>query len=156
VPWHTQAAAIIFRLTGDAQWRDYIFEMNDWLLQHQEYGGTVEPDYWGRFYSPHKPEYGPPHASATGVYLEGLVDAWLLAREAGDDKRSAAYLQAIKRGIRSIAQLQFSSALDCYYISRKQRVMGAIRTESDNNEIRIDNMQHALAALLKFKTALRN
>ena len=156
VPWHTQAAAIIFRLTGDAQWRDYIFEMNDWLLQHQEYGGTVEPDYWGRFYSPHKPEYGPPHASATGVYLEGLVDAWLLAREAGDDKSSAAYLQAIKRGIRSMAQLQFSSALDCYYISRKQRVMGAIRTESDNNEIRIDNMQHALAALLKFKTALRN
>jgi len=31
-------------------------------------------------------------------------------------------------------------------------VIGAIRTESDNNEIRIDNMQHALAALLKYKT----
>lgn len=153
VPWHTQAATIILRLTGDQQWRDYIFEMNDWLLPHQQWGDDVEPDHCGRFYSPSKPEYGPPHASSTGVFLEGLVDAWSLAREAGDEIRARQYLQAIERGIRSIAQLQFTGASDTYYISRKQRVMGAIRTESDNNEIRIDNMQHALAALLKFKSA---
>jgi hypothetical protein len=151
VPWHSQATTILYRLTGDISLRDYVFEMNDWLLLHQQWGGNLDRDYWGRFYNPDKPEYGPPHASATGVYLEGLVDALSLAQEAGDAKRAALYLEAIERGILSIAQLQFSDDSDAFYVSHRERVMGAVRTESDNNEIRIDNMQHALAALLKFR-----
>lgn len=151
VPWHSQAAAILHRLTGDPALRDFIFEMNDWLLPHQQWGGSLDPDYWGRFYTPDKPNYGPPHASATGVYLEGLVDALALARETGDTVRTASYGQAIERGIRSLAQLQYRDDLDAYYISRKERVTGAIRTESDNNEIRIDNLQHGLMALLKYR-----
>jgi hypothetical protein len=151
VPWHSQAALILYRLTGDAGIRDFIFEMNDWLLPHQQWGGSVDLDYWGRFYSPHRPEYGPPHASATGVYLEGLVDALVLARDVGDTVRAAFYKQAIERGIRSIAQLQFRDDLDAYYVAKKERVIGAIRTESANNEIRIDNLQHGLMALLKYR-----
>lgn len=156
VPWHSQAAAILYKLTGDAALRDFVFEMNDWLLPHQQWGGSVDFDHWGRFYSPNKPEYGPPHASATGVYLEGLVDALALAREAGDALRAASYKQAIERGIRSLAQLQFRDDLDAYYVSQKERVIGAIRTESYNNEIRIDNLQHGLMALLKYRDFDRN
>ena len=151
VPWHSQAALILYRLTGDEGISDFIFEMNDWLLPHQQWGGSVDLDHWGRFYSPHRPEYGPPHASATGVYLEGLVDALVLAREVGDTVRAAFYKQAIERGIRSLAQLQFRDDLDAYYVSQKERVIGAIRTESANNEIRIDNLQHGLMALLKYR-----
>ncbi len=150
-PWHTQAAAILLKLTGKAELRDFIFEMNDWLLAHQQWGGSLPKDCWGRFFTPEKPSYGPPHASATGVYLEGLVDAWALARELGDSQREAAYQQAIARGIRSIAQLQYRDEVDAYYICRRDRVIGAIRTEADNNEIRIDNLQHGLMALLKFQ-----
>jgi hypothetical protein len=151
VPWHSQAAMILYKLTGDVTLRDFVFEMNDWLLPHQQWGGSVDLDHWGRFYSPHRPEYGPPHASATGVYLEGLVDALALAREAGDKLRAVFYKQAIERGIRSLAQLQFRDDLDAYYVSQKERVIGAIRTESYNNEIRIDNLQHGLMALLKYR-----
>ncbi len=151
VPWHSQAALILYRLTGDEGIRDYIFEMNDWLLPHQQWGGSADLDHWGRFYSPNKPKYGPPHASSTGVYLEGLVDALVLARDVGDTVRAAAYQQAIHRGIRSLAQLQFRDDLDAYYVSHKERVIGAIRTESYNNEIRIDNLQHGLMALLKYR-----
>lgn len=151
VPWHSQAALILYRLTGDEGIRDFIFEMNDWLLPHQQWGGSVDLDHWGRFYSPHKPKYGPPHASSTGVYLEGLVDALVLARDAGDTVRAAAYRQAVERGIRSLAQLQFRDDLDAYYVSHKERVIGAIRTETYNNEIRIDNLQHGLMALLKYR-----
>lgn len=156
VPWHSQAAVILYRLTGDQGIRDFVFEMNDWLLPHQQWGGSVDPDHWGRFYSPHKPKYGPPHASSTGVYLEGLVDALVLAREAGDAVRAATYKQAIDRGIRSLAQLQFRDELDAYYISRKERVIGALRTETYNNEIRIDNLQHGLMALLKYRELYRD
>ena len=151
VPWHSQAALILYRLTGDEGIRDYIFEMNDWLLPHQQWGGSVDLDHWGRFYSPHKPIYGPPHASSTGVYMEGLVDALFLAREVGDRVRTENYKQAIHRGIRALAQLQFRDDLDAYYVSLKERVIGAIRTESYNNEIRIDNLQHGLMALLKYR-----
>jgi hypothetical protein len=156
VPWHSQAALILYRLTGDTAMRDFIFEMNDWLLAHQQWGGSLDPDYWGRFYSPHKPSYGPPHASATGVYLEGLVDALVLAQEVGDEVRTDLYRQAIERGVRSLAQLQFRDEIDAYYVSRKERVIGAIRTESDNNEIRIDNLQHGLMALLKYRQISRD
>ena len=151
VPWHTQAVTMLYRITGDSALRDYVFEMNDWLIPHQQWGGSLDSDYWGRFYTPEKPIYGPPHASATGVYLEGLVDALDLALEAGDTKRAEAYRTSIARGIRSIAQLQFKDEIDAYYIRYRERVIGAIRTESDDNEIRIDNMQHALAALLKYR-----
>jgi hypothetical protein len=156
VPWHSQAALILYRLTGDTAMRDFIFEMNDWLLAHQQWGGSLERDYWGRFYSPQKPSYGPPHASATGVYMEGLVDALGLAQEIGDEVRTGLYRQAIERGIRSLAQLQFRDEVDAYYVSRKERVIGAIRTESDNNEIRIDNLQHGLMALLKYRQLCRD
>jgi hypothetical protein len=155
VPWHTQAATILFRLTGDSALRDYIFEMNDWLLPHQQWGGTLDLDCWGRFYSPDKP-YGNPHASATGVYLEGLVDALVLAREIGDESRAKAYDRAIQRGIRSMAQLQYHDEIDAYYVLRKDRVIGAVRTESANNEIRIDNLQHGLMALLKYREICRD
>jgi hypothetical protein len=151
VPWHSQAALILFKLTGNVEIRDFIFEMNDWLLQHQQWGGSVDLDHWGRFYSPGTPEYGPPHASATGVYLEGLVDAFALSREVGDTRRATSYRQTIERGIRSLAQLQYHDDLDAYYVSQKERVIGAIRTESYNNEIRIDNLQHGLMALLKYR-----
>ena len=155
VPWHTQAATILFRLTGDSTLRDYIFDMNDWLLPHQQWGGTLDLDYWGRFYSPDKP-YGNPHASATGVYLEGLVDALVLAREIGDERRAEAYDRAIQRGIRSMAQLQYQDEIDAFYVLKKDRVIGAVRTESANNEIRIDNLQHGLMALLKYRDICRD
>lgn len=153
VPWHSQAMATLFRLTGDTALRDFVFEMNDWLLPHQQWGGNLDHDHWGRFYSPERRDYGPPHASSTGVFMEGLVDAMTLAREAGETARAASYEEAIKRGIRSIAQLQYKDDLDAFYVSKRERVIGAIRTEADDNEIRIDNLQHALMALLRYRAA---
>jgi hypothetical protein len=151
VPWHTQAATALFEITGDQQLPGYIFEMNDWLLEHQQWGGVLDPDLWGRFYSPDKP-YGPPHASSTGVYLEGLVDALAVASALGDERRSIDYRRAVHRGMRSIAQLQFKDRLDAFYVKKIDAVLGAVRTETYNNEIRVDNIQHPTMALLKFKT----
>lgn len=151
VPWHTQAVCRLFRLTQDQSLRDYVFEMSDWLLPHQQWGDDIDPDLRGRFYSPERPDFGPPHASATGVYLEGLVDALEMARDAGDDTRAASYETAIRRGIRSLSQLQYRDEIDAFYVTHKQRVLGAIRTEVDNNEIRIDNLQHGLMALLRYR-----
>ena len=150
IPWHTQAYALLYRETGDRQFLDFIFEMNDWLLPMQQWEGTQYADVQGRFYDPGKP-YGPPHASSTGVYLEGLVDAYQLAVKEEDPTRAQAYQQAIWRGLRSVRQLQFRDELDLFYVSKTASVHGGLRTTVYDNVIRVDNVQHCLMALLKLE-----
>ena len=154
IPWHTQAYYIVWKQTRDPELRDWIFEMNDWLLGMQRRAGAVYPDTDGRFYDPTRP-FGPPHASSTGVYLEGLIDAHQLAREVGDANRAEAYRQAIVRGVRSAMQLEFSDRIDMFYVPGRDRdrVRGALRTTVYRNEIRVDNVQHVLMALQKILLA---
>ena len=147
VPWHSQAGALFFAASGETWLRDWIFEMNDWLLAMQQ-TAVPHPDLLGRFYDPTHPEYGPPHASSTGVYLEGLADAWLLAEAAGDAARVEAYGRAIRLGLRSIRQLQFRDE-DMAPYRHPERLAGGVRTEVYENGLRVDNVQHALGACLK-------
>ena len=154
VPWHTQACASLFAQSGRRELAEFVFEMNDWLLPMQQWD-EVAADLKGRFYNPKRPDYGPPHAASTGAYLEGLADACALARAVGDDARVAAYEGAINRGLRSLRQLQFRNARDSFYVSRKERVLGALRTEVYDNAVRIDSAAHALAAAIKVLSPMR-
>jgi hypothetical protein len=151
IGWHTQADYKIWRQTGDAALRDFVFEMNDWLIGLQQWAIPTEyRDLMGRFYAPGA-GYGPPHASSTGIYLEGLADAFRMARESGDTKRAEAYRLAILRGLRDVQQLQFADDVDLFYVPSGFRpfVKGGIRTTEYDNVIRIDNVQHNLMAMLK-------
>ena len=148
VPWHTQACVSLFAQTGDRDLADFVFEMNDWLLPMQQWDG-VPDDLRGRFYDPGRPHFGPPHAASTGAYLEGLADAMTLARALGEEARAASYRLAIDRGLRSLRQLQFRDDRDAFYIYRKRRVLGALRTEAYDNAVRIDSAAHALGAAIK-------
>lgn len=150
IPWHTQACTMVYDYTGENELRDWVFEMNDWLLPLQQWGPPLAPDLWGRFYDPGKPQYGPPHASSTGVYVEGLADALKLARDCGDMDRAAKYRRSIWQAVRSLRQLQFVDEIDAFYVSKRDRVLGGLRTETYNNEIRVDNVQHGFMGLLKF------
>jgi len=149
IPWHTQAYYKVWQITHDAELKDFIFEMNDWLLDFQEVDRSKYPDTQGRFYDSGRPQYGPPHASSTGVFLEGLVDAYLLAKESGDSERQDSYARAVRYGVRSLVQLQFADEIDMYYIHQRENVLGGLRTTVYDNSIRIDNVQHGLMALLK-------
>ena len=148
VPWHTQACTCLYAQTGRREFADFVFEMNDWLLPMQQWNG-LEPDLRGRFYDPRRPEFGPPHAASTGAYLEGLADAASLARALGDHSRALIYERSIHRGLRSLRQLQFRDERDAFYISRKKRVLGALRTEAYDNAVRVDSAAHALLAAIK-------
>ena len=148
VPWHTQACASLFAQTGSREFADFILEANDWLLPMQQWNG-LPIDMRGRFHDPARPEFGPPHAASTGAYLEGLSEAAIVARAVGEEGRASAYQLAVSRGLRSLRQLQFRDARDAFYVSRKRRVMGAIRTEVYDNAVRIDSAAHALLASIK-------
>ncbi len=123
--------------------------MNDWLLPYQQWDQiSAFPDAQGRFYDPDKP-YGPPHASSTGVYLEGLIDAFRLARSIGDEHRARRYALIIRRGLRNVMQLQYSSLQECAALPNPEMTLGGVRTTEYNNVIRVDNVQHNLMAVLK-------
>lgn len=149
VPWHTQAYFLVWKITKDEGLKNFIFEMNDWLLSMQQWESAEFADMRGRFYDPARAYFGPPHASSTGVYLEGLIDAFAIAKELGDQQRVENYRVTILRGIRSLMQLQYKDAVDCFYIKHVDRVLGGVRTTVYDNTIRIDNVQHGLMALLK-------
>jgi hypothetical protein len=149
IPWHTQAYYMVWKRTQDPELRDFMFEMNDFLSGFQQWDEAPYRDLRGRYYDPDRRHFGPPHASSTGVYLEGLTDARMLARAVGDKEREQRYNQTIKRSLRSLMQLQFVDDVDTYYISKKSRVLGGVRTNEYDNAIRVDNVQHSLMGLQK-------
>lgn len=81
--------------------------------------------------------------------MEGLADAFALARATGNHAHATRYERALARGLRSLRQLQFRGDQDTFYIFRKQRVLGALRTEVYDNSIRVDSAAHALLAAVK-------
>jgi hypothetical protein len=149
IPWHTQAYFKVFQQTKDKELVDWIFEMNDWLIaEMQQWDEVMTPDAMGRFYNPNK-NYGPPHASSTGVYMEGIIDAFCLAREFGDDERRERYRVSLIRGLRSCMQLTYWNDEDMFLVKDKDATRGGVRTTIYNNRIRVDNVQHNLLAILK-------
>ena len=149
IPWHTQAYYKVWKTTQNEELRDFVFLMNDWLLGVQQWESAERfPDTQGRFYDPKRP-FGPPHASSTGVYLEGLIDAHQMAKASGDSGRQEQYRRSIIRGLRSVMQLTFLDDVDLYYVYQKDKVLGGVRETVYDNEIRVDNIQHNLMALLK-------
>ena len=119
IPWHVQACVSFIAATDSLESAPFVFEISDWLLSMQQWDCLTQ-DLRGRFYNPNHPEFGPPHAASTGVYLEGLVDALWLARKLGDIQRKKAYEKAINRGFRSLRQLQFRNEKDSYYVSQEK------------------------------------
>lgn len=131
------------------QLQEFVFDMNDWLIENMEvWDNSAFDDEKGRFHSREK-NYGVPHASATGVYIEGLIDAYEMAKRLGDKKRQARYALALSRGIRSVMQLQFVDDVDMYYVTDRQRTKGGLRTDTIRPEVRVDNVQHVLMGVLK-------
>ena len=140
VPWHTMADYRLYKETGDKKYAEFVFEMNDFLIEIQNKNCEVEPYILGRFFDPAREEYGPPHASSTAVYVEGLAYAYRLAEELGDE-RAEKYKEAVLLGVRSLMQLQFKEG--------DEKVLGGVRKTVDNNELRIDNTQHTVMAFIQ-------
>lgn len=150
IPWHTQAYFQLYQKTQNEALKEWIFEMNDWLIDVMQTNSRVAyDDTIGRFYDPTSNRYGVPHASSTGVYLEGLADAYVLARTIGDKKHEEKYRKSIILGLRSGMQLQFQDEVDMFYAGKHKRLRGGMRTTVYNNEIRVDNVQHILMGVQK-------
>ena len=153
VPWQTQAYYKAYLATGKQEYADFVFEMNDWLVDVMVWDSLEPyPDYLGRYYSAEHPDYGPSHAASTSVYIEGLSDAFKLAKKSGDTERAEKYRNAIILGIRSTIELQYGAGT-MFYIENKDKARGGIRTTVTDNSIRIDNTQHSIMAFINIYDA---
>jgi len=158
IPWQTLAYYRFWKFTKNPEFSDFIFKMNDRLILMQQWRFKSEfRDLNGRFYA-RGGRYGPPHASSTGIYLEGLADAYKLALDLKDTGRQKKYARAIKRGFRSLMQLQFTNDIDLFYIGKQKRkkVYGGFRTTVYDNGIRTDNVQHSLTAAINYLSQKEN
>jgi hypothetical protein len=153
VPWHTLALACMFDVTGNRGYLDDLLAMNDWLLAMQQWDDAPFPDMRGRFYLPARPDFGPPHASSTAVYCEGLVAAAAAARQAGHTAAARRFAQAARRGFAHLRQLQYLDTRDLFRFTHTARVAGALRTEVYDLTVRIDSVAHALQACLAWDAA---
>jgi hypothetical protein len=156
IPWHTQAYYKVWKMTQDEELKEWIFTVNDWLLGMQQGLEVRYPDCVGRFHDPKRPQFGPPHASSTGVYMEGLIDAFELARAVGDEARTERYRLSIVNGLRSLKQVMFKDERDMYYVRKSDYLQGGVRTTVYNNVMRIDNVQHNQMAILKILRAFKD
>lgn len=72
----------------------------------------------------------------------------------GDQTRVQRYERTIALALRSLRQLQFRDWRCTWYLVRPEAVLGALRSNVDDNRLRIDNCGHALAALVKLLSPL--
>jgi hypothetical protein len=135
--WQVQAWASLFYLFGNRSYAEFVFEMADWSLEHQVSNGSFLVVY---------AKNGP--SFLTGCVLEGIADAWLLAKELGDKNREERYRNSWLKGISFMDQLIIDKT-DTYFMREPADAIGGVRESCTGSYLRIDYTAHLLMALIK-------
>ena len=160
VPWQTMALVRVANLVQDREMEDFVFEMNDDLLEHCQPKSMPYPDLEGAFFtivpSAIFQRVQPYHASSTSVYLDGLIEAWELARARGQSDRAERYRQSMLAGLASLRKLQFRDDEELPYFSPAalEHINGGLRSTPWDSRMRVDNEPHAILALSKILRSL--
>jgi len=141
IPWHTQVYFLLYNEVKDPEIKDFIFEINDWLVNRYQIRNDIYKDKIGGF-----PQNNP--RNSTSSYLEGIADAYLLARNTEDNFHLIKYRKAIRLGVRFIILTQYTEN-NAFYIGNQKRTLGGFRHSLISNVQRIDYTQHAIMALMK-------
>jgi hypothetical protein len=90
IPWHSQIYFLLYNEIKDPQIKDFVFEMNDWLINNYQIYSDAYIDEIGGF-----PKSNP--RNSTSSYLEGIADACLLARNIDDNFHLIKYRDGIRK-----------------------------------------------------------
>jgi len=135
-PWHIQAYYLLHRNEQLPEYREFVFEMGDYLSEIQE--NTTN----GAF--------SVPGGISTAVYIEGMEDAYSLAVESADSSRALRYRRVLFSSIDFMRSLQYSED-ERARRELPENVLGGFRSSFPSPVTRIDNNQHAVLAMLKHK-----
>lgn len=140
VPWQTQTYYLMYQKTNNQKWADFVFEMNDWLIDNYQQLQSDYPDYLGGF------KRVPGNSSS--AYAEGISDAYAMAKLAKDEEHEKKFLKSARLVARFVMQAQLTNENSFYYQNAK-KATGGFRISLLDNKIRCDNNQHAVLSLIK-------
>lgn len=155
VPWQTGAYAEAFFITNESRYRDFVFEMNDWLINYQYVGQNAALETWEGGFGGYEAGHAvriPPGAT-TGSFAEGLVDAYRVAELTKDTRRLADYTLSLRLAFRFLFSLQYSPQSHPHFEPWfAKKINGAFFASVDDGLIRIDFTQHAISAMFHYAT----
>ena len=127
VPWQSRAYSQLHRTVPDTIVGDFVFEMNDWLLERHEPSGEC------RYFA------FDDRRSTVGVYMEGVAEAYALAKRRGDALHVRCYGNYLREGAGFLADMQVKA-------SEHASAVGGF--PGADGSMRVDRQQHAVFALL--------
>jgi orotate phosphoribosyltransferase/AMMECR1 domain-containing protein len=136
VSWMTQACCQLWRLRPDPGFAELAFEIVEWVLAFQQ-------DKSGAFLNDHQPDTP---GYTTTLYLEGIGAAASLALSTGDVERHRRYVESCRRGFRFLDGLIIHQR-DTSVLPNPAMAIGGLRQSARKSEVRVDFVQHYLAAL---------
>jgi orotate phosphoribosyltransferase/AMMECR1 domain-containing protein len=142
VSWLMQAFAKWWEATGDRAFADFVFEIGDWVLQHQQ-------AKTGAFINDHQSD-SPGYTTA--LYLEGIAVAARVAASSGDPQRHDRYLESLTRGFAFVDRITIQQR-DASLLPNPEFAIGGLRQSLYASEIRVDFVQHSLSAILDARVA---
>jgi orotate phosphoribosyltransferase/AMMECR1 domain-containing protein len=145
VSWLTQACLAWWRIKGEPDLAELTFDIADWILRFQQ-------DKSGAFMNDHQIDTP---GDTTALYLEGLGAAAHLARLAGKQPRQRAYLEACRRGFQFLDGL-IIQARDTSLLPNVAMAIGGLRRSTRGSEVRVDFVQHYLAASIEVRDAMQS
>ncbi len=137
VSWLIQAGRLWWEVDRDSDWAELVFEIADWIREFQ-----LEKN--GGFITGHQQD-GPGYTTA--LYLEGLSAAAALASLNGDRRRHLDYMGACENGIRFLWQLTIRPE-HASMLPSPRYALGGLRRSLTASEVRLDFVQHSLAAAI--------
>lgn len=140
IPWQTQAYFLMYKKEPNREWADFIFEINDWLIDEYQQQTSKYPDYVGGFKQ--VPGY------STSSYAESVCDAYAFAKLAGDKVHEKKFLDSCRLAIRFVLQTQYTQE-NVFYLENRQKALGGFRESLLNNRQRCDFAQHAVLSSIK-------
>jgi hypothetical protein len=136
VSWLTQAFSAWWHLLGKSEYAEFVFEVADWVLEYQQ------PE--GGFINDHQPDAP---GFTTALYLEGVGAALGVAIEAGWEERINRCRNSLAKGFSFLDRLVIQER-DAAIIPNLGWALGGLRRSATQSEVRIDFVQHGLAAAL--------
>lgn len=140
IPWHTQAYYLLYQNTKDLKIPEFVFEMNDWVIDNYQLLSCPNKEMVGGF-----PKNDP--RNLTGFMLEGLVDAYALAEEVNDKPHTNKYKNSVDLARGFVLRSQYTKA-DSFTLKHPTRAIGGFKASLKDPRVRVDYTQHAVMALI--------
>jgi len=140
IHWQTQALTLFYNETKNPEVLKFIFDMNDWMIDKYQIVKNNDPRQIGGI-----PQVNP-SSSNTAAMLEGLSDAYALAKREQNIPHIKLYERAVRLALQFVLNLQVRG--DNTFINASRATGGYMFSFFDQSE-KISNAIHSLNALIK-------